>query len=234
MSSESQTKQCPYCSIAFSLDGVDAHHSIVRFQGRSVVYGGPQKEAPSFTFSAHLCPACEQPVMWLNELESDEDALTNRLVRTELLWPHVAQYPVPPEIPSSYKSALTEAAAVLKFSPNASAALSRRALQQVIRERGGVRHATLFKEIDEVLASGTLPPYLARDLDVIRRIGNLGAHPEKDTNTGEIVDVEPGEAEWTLSVLDELLKFFFVDDARSKARWTALNERLAKAGKKIS
>lgn len=139
MSSESQTKQCPYCSITFSLDGVDAHHIIVRFQGRSVVYGGPQKKAPSFTISAYLCPACEQPVMWLNELESEseEDALTNRLVRTELLWPHVVQYPVPSEIPSSYKSALTEASAVLKFSPNASAALSRRALQQLIRERSG-------------------------------------------------------------------------------------------------
>jgi hypothetical protein len=35
-------------------------------------------------------------------------------------------------------------------------------------------------------------------------------------------------------VFDELLKFFFVDDARSKARWTVLNEKLAKAGKKIS
>lgn len=232
MANEFSGKQCPYCAISFSLDGVDAHHGIVRFQGTRTLFAGGEKKAPSFTISAHLCPSCEQPIMWLNELAQDDDALTNRVVRTDLLWPRMAQYPVPAEIPTTYRSVLTEAAAVLPLSPNASAALSRRALQQVIRERGGVHPATLFKEIEALLAAGILPPYLARDLDAVRKVGNLAAHPEKDTHTGEIVDVEPGEAEWTLSVLDALLKFFFVDDARSQARWTALNEKLAKAGKK--
>jgi hypothetical protein len=33
-------------------------------------------------------------------------------------------------------------------------------------------------------------------LDAIRTIGNFAAHPIKSTSSGEIVDVEPGEAEW--------------------------------------
>jgi hypothetical protein len=77
-----------------------------------------------------------------------------------------------------------------------------------------------------------LPPYLSRDLDAIRKIGNVAAHPSKDTNTGEIVDVEPEEAEWTLSVLDALLKFFFVDEAKSQLRWASLNQKLGMASKK--
>ena len=226
-------KQCPYCAINFSLEGVDAHHSIIRFQGGRVLFEAENpKKALSFTISAHLCPSCDEPIMWLNELARDEDALTNRIVRTDLLWPRMARYPVRTEVPARYATVLTEAAAVLPLSPNASAALSRRALHDLIRERGGVRPATLFKEIEQLLASGTLPPYLVRDLDAVRKVGNLAAHPQKDTHSGEIVDVEPGEAEWTLSVLDDLLTFFFVDNAKSQARWAALNEKLAKAGKK--
>jgi hypothetical protein len=76
-------KQCPYCGIAFSLGGVDADHAIIRFRStRRMVFGGEAKNAPSFTVTSHLCPSCGQAVMWLNELASDEDALTNGIVQT--------------------------------------------------------------------------------------------------------------------------------------------------------
>jgi hypothetical protein len=164
--------------------------------------------------------------MWLNELEQDDDALTRKLIQTSLLWPKDAVYPVAPEIPHSYAAALTEAATVLPLSPKASAALSRRSLQQLLRDRGGVRASSLFKEIEDIVARGILPPYLARDIDAIRRIGNVAAHPIKDANPAEVVDVDPEEAEWTLAVLDASLQFFFVDEARSQSRWRKLNQKL--------
>ena len=233
MGNKSTAKQCPYCGITFSLEGVDADHAIIRFQStHRMLFGGEAKKTPSFTVTSHLCPSCGQAVMWLNELASDDDALTNRVVQTSLLWPKIAIYPIAQEIPAPYSAALTEAAAVLSLSPKASAALSRRALQQLIRDRGGIQASTLFKEIEALLATGVLPPYLSRDLDAIRKIGNVAAHPSKDTNTGEIVDVEPEEAEWTLSVLDALLKFFFVDEAKSQSRWANLNQKLGMAPKK--
>jgi len=52
----------------------------------------------------------------------------------------------------------------------------------------------------------------------IRIIGNFAAHPEKTVNTGAIVDVEPGEAEWTLDVLESLFDFNFVRPAQLAAR----------------
>jgi len=42
----------------------------------------------------------------------------------------------------------------------------------------------------------TLPGHLAEDLDAIRNVGNFAAHPMKSTHTGDIVEVEPQEAEW--------------------------------------
>lgn len=35
----------------------------------------------------------------------------------------------------------------------------------------------------------------------------------KSQKTGQIVDVEPGEAEWTLDVLDALFDFYLVQPA---------------------
>ncbi len=39
-------------------------------------------------------------------------------------------------------------------------------------------------------------------IDAVRVIGNFAAHPIKSKSTGEIVDVEPGEAEWNLNTLE--------------------------------
>ena len=47
-------------------------------------------------------------------------------------------------------------------------------------------------------------------LDAVRNIGNFAAHPIKSLGSGEIMDVEPGEAEWSLAVLKELFGFYFV------------------------
>jgi hypothetical protein len=66
----------------------------------------------------------------------------------------------------------------------------------------------LSKEIQEVLDSRKLPTEIGENLDAVRNIGNFAAHPLKSTSTGEILDVEPDEAEWNLEVLDQLIDFY--------------------------
>ncbi len=120
---------------------------------------------------------------------------------------------------------------MLGDSPKASAALSRRCLQHILRDEAGVKKQDLFREIQEVLDSGKLPSHISGGLDAVRNIGNFAAHPIKSQSSGEIVDVEPGEAEWNLDVLESLFDFYFVAPARSAARKAALNKKLADAGK---
>lgn len=50
-------------------------------------------------------------------------------------------------------------------------------------------------------------------------------------NTGAIVDVETGEAEWMLDVLESLFDFYFVRPAKLAARKTELNKKLTDVGK---
>lgn len=134
-------------------------------------------------------------------------------------------------MPKPLQDIYNEACVVLADSAKASAALSRRCLQTILREHAKVKAQDLSKEIDEVLASKQLPEYLAADIDAVRNIGNFAAHPIKSTSSGEIVDVEPGEGEWNLNVLEGLFDFYFVGPAESKRKRTALDAKLADAKK---
>jgi hypothetical protein len=142
-----------------------------------------------------------------------------------------ARAPISPEVPATYASDYVEACAVFADSAKASAALSRRCLQHLLRDIAKVKHQDLAREIDEILARKELPTYLAEAVDGVRNIGNFAAHPIKSASTGEIVDVEPGEAEWLLDVLEGLFDFYFVQPALLKAKRDALNKKLKDVGK---
>lgn len=101
----------------------------------------------------------------------------------------------------------------------------------MLRDEAKVKHQDLFNEIQELLDRGTLPSHIADSVDAVRNIGNFAAHPIKSQSSGEIVPVEPGEAEWNLDVLESLFDFYFVSPARTKARKDALNKKLSDAGK---
>ena len=124
-----------------------------------------------------------------------------------------------------------EAGLVLADSPKASAALSRRALQGLLKVAAETDTDDLFPQIQEVLDSNALPTYLANDLDAVRVIGNFAAHPIKSTSTGAITEVEEGEAEWNIEVLAGLFDFYYLMPKAQEARRERLNQKLDDAGK---
>ncbi len=147
--------------------------------------------------------------------------------------PFSSARPIPSEVESHFANDFNEASLILSYSPKASAALSRRCLQNVLREKATVKKGDLSNEIQQVIDSKMLPSYLADSIDAVRNIGNFGAHPIMSTSTGEIFDVEPGEAEWLLDVLESLFDFYFVQPAITKAKRDALNKKLTDAGKPV-
>ena len=153
-------------------------------------------------------------------------------LQSYLVRPKIAgRPPVPPEVPDEFSSDYKEACLVLPDSTKASAALSRRCLQKIIREKIGIKKQDLLKEIQEVIDNRNLPSHIADSLDAIRVVGNFAAHPIKSQSTGEIVEVEPGEAEWNLDVLESLFDYYFVAPARTAVRRALLNQKLQDAGK---
>jgi hypothetical protein len=171
------------------------------------------------------CPECRRRVVSFNQ------HLGGQLVGSFVAYPKGTTRPVSIDVPEPYSSDFKEASLVLADSPKASAAISRRCLQHILREKAGVNKADLSKEIDQVLGSGHLPSHLSEAIDAIRNVGNFAAHPLKSTNTGEVMDVEPGESEWLLETLEGLFDFYFVQPAILKRKRDALNAKLAEAGK---
>jgi len=143
------------------------------------------------------------------------------------VFPRGASRPPPPkEVPEALAADYLEACVVFSDSERASAALSRRCLQQVLREKGGVEHGLLADEIQQVLDSGNLPTYVAEALELVRSIGHFEARPEKSRVAGEIAGVEPGEAEWNLNVLETLFDFYYVLPTALDAKREALEAKL--------
>jgi hypothetical protein len=168
---------------------------------------------------AHICPECGQHIVyaWVPECV--------RVYPPAQEWVDFSSY-----VPSVLFRDFEEARSVIDVSPKASAMLGRRCLQRLIREHIGIADKNLDKEIASVLASNRLPSYLADDLDAVRNVGNFAAHPMKSQETGEIMDVEPGEAVWTLKVLEGLFDFYFVAPRKAERRREELNCKLKDAG----
>lgn len=140
--------------------------------------------------------------------------------------------PLPEEVPPEYAEDYLEACLIIADSPKASAALSRRCLQHLLREQARAQNPNnLAEAIKEVINDPKTPTGIGESLDAVRNIGNYAAHPNKGMNTGEIVDVEPGEAEWCLEVIEMLYDYYFVAPTAIQRRTHALNERLAEMGK---
>jgi hypothetical protein len=173
------------------------------------------------------CPECNEAIISLIR-GFPENGIPDSLT---LVYPNAKTRPVPAEVTNPYKQDFIEACKVLADSPKASAALSRRCLQDILRNIAGIKGKSLQDEIEQAIASGRLPSHICEDLDAVRVIGNFSAHPTKSTATGEIIEVEPDEAEWNLDVLELLFDFYFVQPAISARRKAAVNVKLKAAGK---
>ncbi len=210
--------KCPYC--------------LESFHDQATTNDLGEDKFSEFTAVTRVCPACGRMIVHMHE-RFEKDRGGNYLAqRAFALHPRsMARESLHPSVGDEFAQDYREACNTLADSPKASAALSRRCLQHILREKAGVKKQDLAREIQEVIDSGKLPSYISESLDAIRNTGNFAAHPMKSTNSGEILEVEPGEAEWNLDVLESLFDFYFVQPDILAKKQAALNAKLASAGK---
>ena len=158
------------------------------------------------------CSYCKRFVVWVEFKGFSGLAKPRSSARPPL------HHSVQPELAADY----AEAALVLAMSPKASAALSRRCLQTLLRLQGHTQ-----RNLDEQIkaAYATFPSYTQTLIDAIRKIGNLSAHP-KWNMAGEIVDVEEHEAEFTLDLLDSLFDHYYVKPDEHGKKLAAIQAKL--------
>lgn len=176
------------------------------------------------------CPECHDSIILLERVTMSSGWPAWKGL-SFMAYPRSRSRPIAKEVPDPYRRDFSEASTVLADSPKASAALSRRCLQAILKDQLGAKKKDLYDQIEEVIATGNLPPYIVEGLHDVRNIGNFAAHPMKSSTTGAIVDVEPGEAEWNLEVVEMLFDFCFVQPALAAERKAALNAKLKDTGK---
>jgi hypothetical protein len=171
------------------------------------------------------CPACKNHTIELQGPDGD---------RRRVFPSGASRGPISPHVPRDIAIDYVEACNVLPISPKASAALSRRCLQQILH-RNGYKGRDLAKEIDLLLnepdPKKAISTTLRTTVDGIRNFGNFSAHPITELTSLQIIDVEDHEAEWCLEILEEAFQHFYVRPAEAAARKAALNAKLGLAGK---
>ena len=129
--------------------------------------------------------------------------------------PESSAKPQPDYIPMPIVENYNQACRIRDLSANASATMSRRCLQGMIRDFCGISKPKLAQEIDTLRAQvdeGKGPQGVSHDtidaIDHVRKIGNIGAHMEKDINL--LLDVEPDEAQALIDLIELLLEEWYV------------------------
>lgn len=230
---------CPNCStgIHFKIENSTPVHHLD--QSSIHLTRGTSDNQYGLDVSFGLCPECNQLIVKLrygtyfqHDYSNEYSRELNRIDREEIIYPHSPNREnLPEEIPEKYRLEFSEAFRILKESPKASAAISRRILQTILREDYGIKCRTLAEEIDQFIEKRGIPSYITEAIDAPRNIGNFAAHTSQDKNTGTIVDVEPGEAEWLLDILEALFDFTFVQPDRIAERRKKLDAKLESMGK---
>jgi hypothetical protein len=217
--------KCPHCGVlqrfeqAVSLvgQGFSAFNGL-SLRVRSAASGHSiDREADAVRLMASACSSCRRIVVY--QLFDDGPSI---------LVPTGASRSVPREVEEEdpdLAAEFREATAILDLSPRASAALARRCLEAILTNKAGANQWLLKDKVE--FAAKKLPGHLAEQLHPVRELGNLGAHRAENAATGEVLQVEPGEAEWTLDVVEMLFDFYYVQPKRFAHLSAGLQQKIA-------
>ncbi len=214
---------CPHCRTAF-FNHPQLHYLL--------------RDADSnWGVSYQACPECKKVIISLvhaNQVKHYSDGGMSFVDQESFIaYPKASARPAPPpDVPREFAEDYSEAALVLQDSPKASAALSRRCLQNILQNNLGIKGNNLSDEIEKAINGKMLPSQLGAQLHCVREIGNFAAHPLKDASSGQIMPVAEGEAEWNLIVLDGLFDFLFVAPAAAQKRKDDFNKKVIAANRK--
>jgi uncharacterized protein DUF4145 len=184
-----------------------------------------------------VCPneSCKEIIVRIRrELSPYRDKLFRPGFKFDEKWIAVPRKPFPrpidPLVGDPYRRDYMEASLILDDSPRMSSVLSRRILQDLLEQFAGRTEYKLEDRIDNFIADTKYPSSIKDNLHHLRDIANFSAHTKTNKATGEIIEVDRDEAEWTLEVVDGLFDYFIVAPERDKQRRTNWDAKRGQTG----
>ena len=209
------SKHCPYCNSPIS-------SQILKFRMFTIsgdFYTSPlansgSSEDLAYVIYHYLCPDCKKPSVFF-EGRADPFISASRMILPKSTAPIFPEY-----VPEAIRRDFTEAFETASISPKASATLSRRCLQGMIRDVFHTNERTLYAEISAIQSMVSSREWNA--INSVRQIGNIGAHMEADINT--IIEVEPEEAETLLLFIEYLIREWYINRHEDDVLINRINE----------
>ena len=216
--------KCPYCGHAQVLSG----ERVDEFSHQLLVEREKSEHLLYLNGVAIVCAneKCRELSLTEELLEEHQDASGTYFGIQRDFWrmlPLSSAEPQPDFIPKRIRDDYYEACAIRDLSPTASATITRRCLQGMIRDFCKISKPRLIDEIEELhkqVDFGDAPPGVLPDsvdaINDVRKIGNIGAHMEADINV--IVDVDPDEAQTLIELVEALFSEWYVAAEARKTR----------------
>ncbi len=201
---------CPYCNHHATIKADNYYQSVSRLtienkHGNKVLYNRfivcPNPDCNEFTLSSYLLDT-EGVSSHIGFVWQD-----GKLNKEWNLIPTSNAKGFPEYIPKPIIEDYNEACSIKTLSPKASATLSRRCLQGMIRDFWGIKKGRLLDEINAL--EEKIDPLIWQSIDAVRKIGNIGAHMEKDINT--IIEVDPSEATVLIQLIEMLIDEWYIN-----------------------
>lgn len=211
---------CPHCDRAVTITSerrsVNSHELFIdnsdgRRSLQTVFTVCPNPDCRKLSLAASL---------WEVEPVPGDMSRRTKIVKRWPLIPESSSKQFPDYIPETIRNDYHEACLIRDLSPKASATLSRRCLQGILRDFWKVKPARLVDEIEEIRPKVDEITWTA--ITAVRKLGNIGAHMEKDINL--IIDVEPEEAGQLISLVETLLQEWYVARYVREKRMNAVIE----------
>lgn len=191
--------KCPYCHVFCHDDGTIEKRVYESFE-HSGILNITNADSGTVVLTLSKCPNCHKVSVSLNSWHQASDRIA------PYTYPPANAIELPDYIPQAICQDYMEALSIVNLSPKASATLSRRCLQGMIHDFWHVQEKNLNAEI--TVLKSKVPAAQWEAMDALRKIGNIGAHMEKDINI--IVDVAPGEAASLLRLIELLIQKWYV------------------------
>ena len=200
--------RCPFCNHDSTITNENFHYNYTTltkknsegYQMLAIIFIiCPNKDCNKYSLSIKLFKAKFD--------ETNREYVPENLLREWNLIPQSDAKPLPKYIPKAIVDDYNESCLIKDLSPKASATLSRRCLQTMIRDFWNISGlSNLKQEIDAIKEKVDSMTWSA--IDSVREIGNIGAHMEKDINL--IIDVDPGEAKLLIQLIESLIKEWYI------------------------
>lgn len=197
---------CPYCQQHFTVDNNCEFMEII-------FYNKDAKNKKKRLTAGHIvCPneKCKKPIIDIRldylDLDQNGEISNEEYICSKNIIPGCKIKIFPDYIPIQLRNDYEESCKIVELSPKASATLSRRCLQGIIRDFFGITKRTLAEEINAI--EDKIDIELWEAIDAVRSMGNIGAHMEKDVNT--IVDIDPGEAKQLIQLIEMLFEEWYI------------------------